>query len=132
MSSAIFRTGLRAPHVVLADAMVPADPVLVTPALTQRIINLTPPPLSRRTKELSPNSEMERYASFALDSLKKTRTREHVPAQEEIRAIVARQEMTTMVHCHGGGSCKITINSHTTAGEVGADTLMIRPDLRPI
>uniref|UniRef100_A0A8C5AKZ6 Myosin X n=1 Tax=Gadus morhua TaxID=8049 RepID=A0A8C5AKZ6_GADMO len=72
----------------------------------------------KRTKELSPNSEMERYASFALDSLKKTRTREHVPAQEEIRAIVARQEMTTMVHCHGGGSCKITINSHTTAGEV--------------
>uniref|UniRef100_A0A8C5CMG5 Myosin X n=1 Tax=Gadus morhua TaxID=8049 RepID=A0A8C5CMG5_GADMO len=72
----------------------------------------------KRTKELSPNSEMERYASFALDSLKKTRTREHVPAQEEIRAIVACQEMTTMVHCHGGGSCKITINSHTTAGEV--------------
>ncbi|KAG7273321.1 LOW QUALITY PROTEIN: hypothetical protein CRUP_014431, partial [Coryphaenoides rupestris] len=27
------------------------------------------------------------------------------------------REMTTMVHCHGGGSCKITINSHTTAGE---------------
>ncbi|KAJ3594569.1 hypothetical protein NHX12_003876 [Muraenolepis orangiensis] len=72
----------------------------------------------KRTKELFPASEMERYATFALDSLKKTRSREHVPAQEEIRAIVARQEMTTMVHCHGGGSCKITINSHTTAGEV--------------
>ncbi|CAL8347397.1 unnamed protein product [Merluccius merluccius] len=72
----------------------------------------------KRTKELFPATEMERYATFALDSLKETRTREHVPAQEEIRAIVARQEMTTMVHCHGGGSCKITINSHTTAGEV--------------
>ena len=75
--------------------------------------------MSRRTKELFPDSEMERYASFALDSLKKTRSREHVPGPEEIRAIVARQEMTTTVHCHGGGACKITINSHTTAGEVG-------------
>lgn len=61
---------------------------------------------------------MERYAAFALDSLRKTRARENVPSQEEIRSIVARQEMSTTVHCHGGGSCKITINSHTTAGEV--------------
>lgn len=61
---------------------------------------------------------MERYAAFALDSLRKTRCRENVPSQEEIRAIVARQDMSTTVHCHGGGSCKITINSHTTAGEV--------------
>ncbi|KAM4605771.1 unconventional myosin-X [Polymixia lowei] len=72
----------------------------------------------KRTRELFPGSEMERYAAFALDSLRKTRTREYVPSQEEIRAIVARQDMTTTVHCHGGGSCKITINSHTTAGEV--------------
>lgn len=62
---------------------------------------------------------MDRYAAFALDSLRKTRPRENVPSQEEIRAIVARQDMSTTVHCHGGGSCKITINSHTTAGEVG-------------
>lgn len=64
---------------------------------------------------------MERYATFALDSLRKTRARENVPSQEEIRAIIARQEMSTTVHCHGGGSCKITINSHTTAGEVSRD-----------
>jgi hypothetical protein len=32
MSSAMFRTGLRAPHVVLAGALVPAGTVLVTPA----------------------------------------------------------------------------------------------------
>lgn len=62
---------------------------------------------------------MDRYAAFALDSLRKTRARENVPSQEEIRSIVARQDMSTTVHCHGGGSCKITINSHTTAGEVG-------------
>ncbi|KAM4556029.1 unconventional myosin-X [Fundulus diaphanus] len=72
----------------------------------------------KRTRELLPASEMERYAAFALDSLKKTRARENVPSQEEIRSIVARQEMSTTVHCHGGGSCKITIDSHTTAGEV--------------
>ena len=33
MSSAIFRTDLRAPHVFLAGAMVPAGTVLVTPGL---------------------------------------------------------------------------------------------------
>jgi len=62
---------------------------------------------------------MERYAAFALDALRKTRSRENVPSLEEIRSIVARQDMSTTVHCHGGGSCRITINSHTTAGEVG-------------
>ncbi|KAM3604889.1 uncharacterized protein V6R79_017518 [Siganus canaliculatus] len=72
----------------------------------------------KRTRELFPGSEMDRYAAFALDSLRKTRSRENVPSQEEIRSIVARQDMSTTVHCHGGGSCKITINSHTTAGEV--------------
>ncbi|TDH06304.1 hypothetical protein EPR50_G00132250 [Perca flavescens] len=72
----------------------------------------------KRTRELFPGSEMDRYAAFALDSLKKTRARENIPSQEEIRAIIAQQDMSTTVHCHGGGSCKITINSHTTAGEV--------------
>ncbi|XP_037643194.1 unconventional myosin-X isoform X1 [Sebastes umbrosus] len=72
----------------------------------------------KRTRELLPGSEMDRYAAFALNSLRKTRARENVPSQEEIRSIVARQDMSTTVHCHGGGSCKITINSHTTAGEV--------------
>ena len=33
MSCAMFRTGLRAPHVVLAGALVPAGTVLVTPAV---------------------------------------------------------------------------------------------------
>ncbi|XP_023671384.2 unconventional myosin-X [Paramormyrops kingsleyae] len=72
----------------------------------------------KRTRDLFPGTEMEKYASFAHESLKKTRSREFVPSQEEIRAIIGRQEMTTTVYCHGGGSCKITITSHTTAGEV--------------
>ena len=61
---------------------------------------------------------MEQYAAFALEALRRTRARENVPSQEEIRAVVARRDMSTTVYCHGGGSCKITINSHTTAGEV--------------
>ncbi|XP_051943469.1 unconventional myosin-X [Hippocampus zosterae] len=72
----------------------------------------------KRTREAFPNTEIERYATFALDALKKTRGRENVPSLEEIRAVVARRDMSTTVHCHGGGCCKIIINSHTTAGEV--------------
>lgn len=71
-----------------------------------------------RTRELYPGTEMERYAGFSQDALRHVRGREYVPSQEELRAILSRQEMTSTVYCHGGGSCKITINSHTTAGEV--------------
>lgn len=71
-----------------------------------------------RVKDLFPDSEIDRYAQFISDSLKRTKTREFVPSQEEIQALLTREEMTTTVYCHGGGSCKITINSHTSAGEV--------------
>lgn len=63
---------------------------------------------------------MEKYALFIYESLKKTKCREFVPSRDEIEALIHRQEMTSTVYCHGGGSCKITINSHTTAGEVGS------------
>nr|XP_061798351.1 unconventional myosin-X-like [Nerophis lumbriciformis] len=72
----------------------------------------------KRVRERYPNTEIERYAAFIGESLKKTKTREFVPSQEEIAALLVRQEMSTTVYCHGGGSCKISINSHTTAGEV--------------
>ena len=71
-----------------------------------------------RIKELFPGTEIEMFAHFISESLKKTKAREFVPSQEEIIALLTRQEMTTTVYCHGGGSCKISINSHTTAGEV--------------
>lgn len=71
-----------------------------------------------RIRELFPSTEIEMFAHFIGESLKKTKTREFVPSQEEIMALLTRQEMTTTVYCHGGGSCKISINSHTTAGEV--------------
>ncbi|TNN03089.1 hypothetical protein fugu_000118 [Takifugu bimaculatus] len=72
----------------------------------------------KRIRELFPGTEIEMFAHFISESLKKTKTRELVPSQEEIVALLTRQEMTTTVYCHGGGSCKISINSHTTAGEV--------------
>lgn len=72
----------------------------------------------KRIKELFPGTEIEQFAHFIGESLKRTKTREFVPSQEEIIALLTRQEMTTTVYCHGGGSCKISINSHTTAGEV--------------
>ncbi|XP_048857839.1 unconventional myosin-X [Brienomyrus brachyistius] len=72
----------------------------------------------KRIREQFPGTEIEKYAHFIGESLKKTKSREYVPSQEEITALQIRQEMTTTVYCHGGGSCKISINSHTTAGEV--------------
>ncbi|XP_068602601.1 unconventional myosin-X [Brachionichthys hirsutus] len=72
----------------------------------------------KRIRELFPGTEIEMFAHFVGESLKKTKAREFVPSQEEITALLTRQEMTTTVYCHGGGSCKISINSHTTAGEV--------------
>ncbi|XP_066511803.1 unconventional myosin-X-like [Hoplias malabaricus] len=72
----------------------------------------------KRTRELYPGTEMDQYAAFSQEALRHMRGRESVPSWEELRAILSRQEMTSTVYCHGGGSCKITINSHTTAGEV--------------
>nr|XP_010955573.1 unconventional myosin-X [Camelus bactrianus] len=72
----------------------------------------------KRIREQFPGTEMEKYALFIYESLKKTKCREFVPSRDEIEALIHRQEMTSTVYCHGGGSCKITISSHTTAGEV--------------
>ncbi|KAM5264416.1 unconventional myosin-X [Ctenodactylus gundi] len=72
----------------------------------------------KRIREQFPGTEMEKYALFIYESLKKTKCREFVPSREEIEALIRRQEMTSTVYCHGGGSCKITVGSHTTAGEV--------------
>ncbi|XP_039920616.1 unconventional myosin-X [Hirundo rustica] len=72
----------------------------------------------KRVRDQFPGTEMEKYALFTYESLKKTKCREFVPSRDEIEALIGRQEMTSTVYCHGGGSCKITINSHTTAGEV--------------
>ncbi|XP_032075239.1 unconventional myosin-X [Thamnophis elegans] len=72
----------------------------------------------KRIHDQFPATEMAKYALFIYESLKKTKGREFVPSRDEIETLINRQEMTSTVYCHGGGSCKITINSHTTAGEV--------------
>ncbi|XP_073425534.1 unconventional myosin-X [Dendrobates tinctorius] len=72
----------------------------------------------KRIREHFQGSEMEKYAAFIYESLKKAKCREFVPSRDEIEALIKRQEIATTVYCHGGGACKITINSHTTAGEV--------------
>ncbi|KAG8571984.1 hypothetical protein GDO81_011864 [Engystomops pustulosus] len=72
----------------------------------------------KRIREQFQGSEMEKYAVFIYESLKKTKCREFVPSRDEIEALIKRQEIATTVYCHGGGACKITITSHTTAGEV--------------
>nr|XP_014030186.1 unnamed protein product [Salmo salar] len=72
----------------------------------------------KRVKEQFPGTEVDMFAHFIGESLKRTKVRDYVPSQDEIVALLTRQEMTTTVYCHGGGSCKISINSHTTAGEV--------------
>lgn len=79
-------------------------------------------------RERYSGTEIEKYAHFIAESLKRTKTREYVPSQDESAALLVRQEMSTTVYCHGGGSCKISINSHTTAGEVRA----LSSDLRAI
>ncbi|KAM4627006.1 unconventional myosin-X-like [Discoglossus pictus] len=72
----------------------------------------------KRVRDGFPGTEIEQFAHFIADALKKTKCRELVPSQEEISALLTRSNMTTTVYCHGGGSCQISINSHTTAGEV--------------
>ncbi|XP_060100292.1 unconventional myosin-X [Heteronotia binoei] len=72
----------------------------------------------KRIHDQFPGTEMEKYALIIYESLKKTKSREFVPSRDEIEALIHRQDMTSTVYCHGGGSCKITISSHTTAGEV--------------
>ncbi|MEE6489051.1 hypothetical protein FKM82_015472 [Ascaphus truei] len=72
----------------------------------------------KRLRDGFPGTEVEQFAHFIADALKKTKCRELVPSQEEVVALLTRSHMTTTVYCHGGGSCQISINSHTTAGEV--------------
>ncbi|XP_072179526.1 unconventional myosin-X-like [Diadema setosum] len=72
----------------------------------------------KRQSDLFPDSQMAKYGAFALDALKRTRTREFPPSRQEVIAILGRRDMNATVHCHGEGSCQITINSSTTAGQV--------------
>ncbi|PFX28678.1 Unconventional myosin-X [Stylophora pistillata] len=72
----------------------------------------------KRNRDKHSNTEMAKFAVFAIECIKKTRPRELPPSREEIISLLGRRELSAVVHCYGGGSCKISINSATTAGEV--------------
>ncbi|XP_071802894.1 unconventional myosin-X-like isoform X2 [Asterias amurensis] len=72
----------------------------------------------KRQMELFPETQTARYAEFAIDALKRTRSRDFAPSRAEVIAILGRREMSATVFCHGDGSCQININSATTAGQV--------------
>lgn len=91
---------------------------LICSSSTTSVNPLSVCPFFSRVKEQFPGTEVDMFAHFIGESLKRTKVRDYVPSQDEIVALLTRQEMTTTVYCHGGGSCKISINSHTTAGEV--------------
>ncbi|XP_075436302.1 pleckstrin homology domain-containing family H member 3 isoform X1 [Ascaphus truei] len=72
----------------------------------------------QRTRDRSPDTEMERYSAFVLDSLEKTKQRDFVPSCEEIAVLIHRQALACTVCYPGAGTCKVPITSHTTAGEL--------------
>uniref|UniRef100_UPI00398E7F8D pleckstrin homology domain-containing family H member 3 isoform X2 n=1 Tax=Pristiophorus japonicus TaxID=55135 RepID=UPI00398E7F8D len=79
----------------------------------------------KRSQDQFPETEIDKYAEFITDSLKKTKCRECVPSSEEILVLMQRQEMSCTIHYAGSRFCKITVNSHTTAGEV-VQSLLVR------
>uniref|UniRef100_A0A2K6URX9 Pleckstrin homology domain-containing family H member 3 n=1 Tax=Saimiri boliviensis boliviensis TaxID=39432 RepID=A0A2K6URX9_SAIBB len=74
-----------------------------------------------RTEQALPDSELAEYARFIRKALGRTRGRELVPSLAEISALSRRQELLCTVHCPGAGACAVTIDSHTTAGEVARE-----------
>eukprot|EP00118_Oscarella_pearsei_P013163 m.102222 g.102222 ORF g.102222 m.102222 type:complete len:1858 (+) comp37156_c0_seq6:100-5673(+) len=72
----------------------------------------------KRYQETFPHTEMVKFANFCTEAIKRTRPRDYPPSREEIIACLGRRELTAVVHCFGGGTCKISISSATTAGEV--------------
>jgi len=41
-----------------------------------------------------------------------------LPSVTEIASILEMRDLVTVVHCYGGATCEISINSYTTAGKV--------------
>ncbi|XP_065664985.1 unconventional myosin-X isoform X2 [Hydra vulgaris] len=64
------------------------------------------------------NSEIAKFSEFAADALKRTRVREYPPSRGEIITLLGRRKINVLVHCYGGGSCQISIDSSITSGEV--------------
>ena len=68
--------------------------------------------------ENNPETEVQKFAEFAMEGLNRVKPREFPPSKDEISALLGRRPMNVKVNCYSGGACDIQINSHTTAGEV--------------
>ena len=71
-----------------------------------------------RAIEKNPETEIQKFAEFALEGLNRVKAREFPPSKDEISALLGRRQMNVKVNCYSGGACDIQINSTTTAGEV--------------
>ncbi|XP_055512710.1 pleckstrin homology domain-containing family H member 3 [Leucoraja erinacea] len=82
----------------------------------------------QRSQLKFPGTETERYAEFIAGSLGKARGRLFVPSSQEIGLLMQRQQMPCVIH-YAGSRVKMTVSSHTTAGEV-IRSLLVRLDLQ--
>lgn len=73
-----------------------------------------------RAQERYPSTFGAAYAAFAEESLRQqsSRRREMVPSVKEICSVLEMRELETVIHCYGGATCNISINSATTVGKV--------------
>ncbi|KJE90748.1 myosin-X [Capsaspora owczarzaki ATCC 30864] len=72
----------------------------------------------KRSLDRYPNTEVAKYAAYCMDCIQQTKYRDYPASQEEIVAIQTQKELLITVLCQGGRTCKVAINSFTTAGEV--------------
>ncbi|XP_041029247.1 pleckstrin homology domain-containing family H member 3 isoform X3 [Carcharodon carcharias] len=79
----------------------------------------------KRSQDQFPETEIDKYAEFIKNSLEKTKCRDCVPSCEEILVLIQREEMSCTIHYAGCQFCRVTINSHTTAGEV-VNSLLVK------
>ncbi|XP_063076137.1 unconventional myosin-X-like [Engraulis encrasicolus] len=71
-------------------------------------------------KRARDDPRVSRLASFSYEALRRvcSRPRECVGSRAELAAILKLSPLDTVIYTHGGGACKISVDSHTTAGEV--------------
>ncbi|XP_076810963.1 unconventional myosin-X-like isoform X2 [Clavelina lepadiformis] len=74
----------------------------------------------KRMQDKYPDTPGAAYAEFAESALSQqsSRRREQVPSIAEIVAVLELRDLVTTVHCYGGATCDIYINSFTTTGKV--------------
>ena len=83
-----------------------------------------------RAQDRYPSTFGAAYAAFAEKSLRQqtSRRREMVPCVKEICSVLAMKEVETVIHCYGGATCNISINSATTVGKVSTSEMLVCTD----